>query len=438
MSKLSRLHRPEQPQTRRLAAVAFLDVVGFSRHMAADEAGTHEAWLALQAIVIEPRIRKWGGRVVDKAGDSILAVFRSALGALEWALEVQAATERHSHMGDPLQLRIGLHLADIIDGRDGDAHGDGVNIASRLQNYADAAGIIVSRTVADEVRGKTDAVFTKLRRRRFKNIPRPIEAFRVSAGPRPKRPAWRRALPAVLCLGGGAAALAVVLLVPPDLLRGAAPRERAVQLTEQGQAIACREYPCPREWLAQRALFEQAIATDPSYAAPYAAAARTYTSFISSGLSVAEKDDLREAARLTTRAIALAPDQASAYMARGAVLGQNPEKLDDALSAYLRAFAIDPLLADAVANAGWTLILLGRPAEAEQHLEKALALAPQHFAAPAWLNEMGLAELFLDQYQSAADFFRRAIEMEAKNAVGADRQLKHKLNLAAALGPIIK
>jgi len=111
MSKLSRLPRPEQPQTRHLAAVAFLDVVGFSRHMAEDEAGTHEAWSALQAVVIEPRIGTWGGRVVNKAGDGILAVFRSALAALEWALDVQAAAGRHPRLGDPLQLRIGLHLA---------------------------------------------------------------------------------------------------------------------------------------------------------------------------------------------------------------------------------------------------------------------------------------------------------------------------------------
>ncbi len=429
------LHRKpsEHLLTRRLAAVAFLDVVGYSRLMAIDEEETLAAWSSLQVIVIEPRIRTWGGRIVDKAGDGIFTVFGSALDALDWALDVQAAVERHPFLGPPMRLRIGLHLTDIIDGPHGEAQGDGVNIAARLQNYAETGGVIVSRAIADEVRGKRDAIFTRLRRRRLKNIARPIHAFHVAAGPAPARPLWRRAIPVTLPLATAATVLSALLLFQPFAGWQGTPRERAERLTQQGLAIVCHEYPCPREWLDQRALFEQAIAVDPSFAVPYAKAALTFTNFIASGLSVAEKDDLREAARLTTRVIALAPDQAFAYMARGAVLRQDPDKLDDALTAYLRAFSIDPSLPQATANAGWLLILLGRPAEAEPYLQQALEMAPKHFYAPAWQNEIGLAELFLGRYESAVRWFQNAIEKEAKNAIGADRELKHKLNLAAAL-----
>jgi Tfp pilus assembly protein PilF len=212
-----------------------------------------------------------------------------------------------------------------------------------------------------------------------------------------------------------------------------APREEALRLLRLGRAVGCPEHPCPREWLAARALFERAIAADPDYAPPYAEAAFTYTNFVATGLSLNEKEDLRAAERLASRAAALAPDRAFAHEARGAVLRQDPDRLEDALSAYLRSLAIEPNQPSVRANIGWVLVLLGRPAEAESYLRAALAVAPDHGRAPAWLTYLGLAELFLDREGHGAANFRRAIAKQPPGAAVADVGLQRGLSLAAAL-----
>lgn len=131
--------------------------------------------------------------------------------------------------------------------------------------------------------------------------------------------------------------------------------------------------------------------------------------------------------------MALAPDQAFAHEARAAVLRQDPDKLEDALSAYIRALAIDPKLPSVRAYAGWMLVLLGRPAEGEPYLQTALAMAPHDLYASAWLNYLGLAELFLGRYDEASELFRRAIATQSHGATAADIELERNLNLAAAL-----
>lgn len=430
MNEMLRLDWTERPLRRRLAAIAFLDVVGYSRRMAVNEEETLHAWSTLRHTVIEPEVIAWRGRIVDRAGDGIFAEFGSALEALHWAVNVQNTGARHFHPGEPIKLRIALHLADVIDGPDGEVQGDGVNTAARLQTYAEAGGVIVSQAVVDAVQGKTDAVFADLGQLKLRNIARPVRAFRltVAPGPRSQELAWRRAGRAIVA----AASLSLVLLAPILDWRTSA-HEKAEHLLRQGLAIKCPSYPCAREWLDQRALFQQAIAVDPTFARPYAEAALTYTSFLASRLTTDAKEDFRIAAKLATQAVALAPDQAFAYNARGEVLRQDPEKLEDALTAYMRVLSIEPHQTTARANAGWLLLLLGRPAEAEVYVQAALDAEPASIRAPYWLNRMGLAELFLDHDGHGAEFFRRAIAqqsaVEAAAAVGVER----RINLAAAL-----
>ena len=430
MNELLRLDWTERPLRRRLAALAFLDVVGYARLMATDEEATLQAWAELRHAVIEPHVISWRGRIVDRAGDGIFAEFGSALEALHWAVNVQNAAERHVHPGEPIKLRIAVHLADVIDGPDGEVQGDGVNIAARLQTYADAGGVIVSQAVVDAVQGKTDAVFTDLGLLKLKNITQTVHAFRLSVAPvaRPTGPAWRR--PARMMLS--AAALLLVLLTPVLGWRTGA-REQAEVLLQRGLAISCPTFPCARQWLDKRALFEQAIAVDPTLARPYAEAAVIYANFLSSRLSTDTDADFRAAANLATRAVALAPDQAYSHNARAAVLRQNPDKLQEALTAYLRVLSIDPKHVYARANAGWMLLLLGRPAEAEPYVQAALDADPGNTSTAAWLNRMGLAELFLDRSGPAAEFFRQAITKQSAVDDMTDVGLERTINLAAAL-----
>jgi len=430
MNQILRSLQTERAVRRRLAAIAFLDVVGYSRLMAVNEDATLHAWSTLRHTVIEPRILAWRGRIVDRAGDGIFAEFGSALEALQWAQDVQNAAERHVHPGNPIKLRIAVHLADVIDGPDGEVQGDGVNAAARLQAYAEAGGVIVSQAVVDAVQGKTNAVFADLGLLHLRHIAYPVHAFLLSATPIsvPLTPGWHRMLRFVVGVA------AVLLLALSTIFHWyASPRQEAERLLHQGLAIRCPAFPCAQQWLDQRALFEQAIAADPSFARPYAEDALTYTRFVSSRLSVNVADDLRMAGRLATQAAALAPDQAFAYDARGEVLRQDPDRLEDALAAFLRVLSIDPNNTIARANAGWMLLLLGRPAEAEPYLRAALDAEPHHRSAPAWFNRLGLAELFLDRPGHGAEFFRRAIEQQSQTDAGSDVGLEREINLASAL-----
>ena len=430
MNELLRLDGTERPLRRRLAAIAFLDVVGYARMMALNEEGTLHAWSELRHSVIEPRVITWRGRIVDRAGDGIFAEFGSALEALHWAVDVQSAAERHHQDAEPIRVRIALHLADVIDGSDGEVQGDGVNTVARLQNHAEAGGVIVSQTVVDAVQGKTDAVFADLGLLNLRNLAFPIHAFRLSVAPASLVQAsrWRRLAPCMI----GAAAIVLVGLAPAVNWR-TAPREQAERLLQQSLAIKCPAFPCGREWLAQLGFFHQAIAADPTFARPYAEAAVTYANFVSSRLSVDPKEDLKNAAALATRAVALAPDQAFAHNARAAVLRQDPDRLEEALAALFRVLSIEPNRTVSRANAGWLLLLLGRPAEAEPYLQAALEAEPKNVSAPAWLNRMGLAELFLDREGHGAAFFQRAIAQQSDAEAMSDVGLERTINLAAAL-----
>jgi len=126
----------------RLAAILAADVVGYSRLMTADEQATVAALDAARAI-FRSRIESSQGRVIDMAGDSVLAVFDSATGAVSAAVAVQEALEaaaRTTSDDRRMRFRIGVHLGDVIEKADGTVYGDGVNIAARLEGLARPAG----------------------------------------------------------------------------------------------------------------------------------------------------------------------------------------------------------------------------------------------------------------------------------------------------------
>ncbi len=165
----------------RLAAILAADVAGYSRLMAADERATVAALDAARA-VFRSQIESNQGRVIDMAGDSVLAVFETAAGAVSSALAVQQELDAVSSAvpeNRRMHFRIGVHLGDIIEKSDGTVYGDGVNIAARLQALAEAGGITVSDAVQGAVRGKVSASFVDQGEQQVKNIPHPVRAFAV-------------------------------------------------------------------------------------------------------------------------------------------------------------------------------------------------------------------------------------------------------------------
>ena len=183
----------------RLIAILCADAAGFSRLMAGDEHATLAALDAAREL-FRGRIESNHGRVIDMAGDSILAVFETATGAVSAAIAIQQDLAQAENAGAPprrLPFRIGVHLGDVIEKQDGTVYGDGVNVAARLQALAEPGGIVVSDAVRGAVGSRVDARFADRGEQPLKNIARPIHAFAVHPGrARTRRRPLRRPVPA--------------------------------------------------------------------------------------------------------------------------------------------------------------------------------------------------------------------------------------------------
>ena len=167
----------------RLAAILAADVAGYSRLMGEDERATVAALDDCRALFHE-HVTAAGGRIVDTAGDSVLAVFDVATGAVEAAQGVQDALMARN---DPLpedrrmRFRIGIHLGEVLHKADGTIYGDGVNIAARLEGLAEPGGICVSDMVQGAARGRVAVSFDDLGEHDVKNIAEPVRAYAVLA-----------------------------------------------------------------------------------------------------------------------------------------------------------------------------------------------------------------------------------------------------------------
>ena len=168
----------------RLAAILAADVAGYSRLMTADDHATVAA-LDRARETFRARIASHQGRVIDMAGDSVLAVFDTAIGAVTAALAIQEDLEAAA-LSVPderrMRFRIGIHLGDVIEKADGTVYGDGVNIAARLESLARPGGITVSDAVRTLLRGRVAATFEDQGERAVKNIAEPVHAYAVHPG----------------------------------------------------------------------------------------------------------------------------------------------------------------------------------------------------------------------------------------------------------------
>lgn len=170
-------------ERRRLEAILAADAVGFSRLMALDEDATVAALDASRA-VFKSRIVANQGRTIDMAGDSVLAVFETAIGAVNAALEIQneLGSLANAMAADRrMRFRLGVHLGDVIEKPDGTVYGDGVNIAARLQALAEPGGVAVSGMVQEAVRDRISATFEDQGEHAVKNIARPVRVYWVNS-----------------------------------------------------------------------------------------------------------------------------------------------------------------------------------------------------------------------------------------------------------------
>ena len=172
------------PDPRRLIAVVYADVVGYSRLIGLDDLGTLERLRELRGTIIDPALEEHGGRVVQTGGDSLLIVFNSIDAAVRFAVKLQQQipnADRDQPADRSIRYRIGINFGDAIaDGTD--LHGDAVNVAARLEAACPPGEICVSRAVRDHVHGRLNLEFRHLGELHLKNIARPVEAFVLTLG----------------------------------------------------------------------------------------------------------------------------------------------------------------------------------------------------------------------------------------------------------------
>ena len=172
----------DEHQSRKLAAILAADIAGYSALMGADEARTVRDLKGHQAVVL-PMVGRFSGRIIDTAGDGILAEFASVVSAVECAIALQKImAERNSAVaqGRRMQFRIGVNLGDVIYDK-ARIYGDGVNVAARLEGIAEPGGICLSEDAYRQVRGKLDIPIVDAGEQNLKNIANPIRVYRIEA-----------------------------------------------------------------------------------------------------------------------------------------------------------------------------------------------------------------------------------------------------------------
>ena len=162
--------------SRRLSAVLAADIAGYTRLMEEDTEGTVAAWHAARSDVIDPTIAQYAGRIVKHTGDGFLAEFSTAQDAVRCAIDMQDGLAAST-----LGFRMGVNLGDIIDDGE-DIHGEGVNVAARLEGLADPGGIYISGMVFDAIRNRIEADFQDMGEQSVKHVSAPVRVYRIDAG----------------------------------------------------------------------------------------------------------------------------------------------------------------------------------------------------------------------------------------------------------------
>jgi adenylate cyclase len=240
-------------ETRKLAAILAADVAGYSKLAAADEERTFARLRALRSDLFDPTIALHHGRVVKRTGDGVLIEFRSVVDAVRCAIEVQnGMVERNAGLPPErrIELRVGIHLGDVVEESDGDLMGDGVNIAARLEGIAKPGAICLSEDAYRQVKSRLDLAVNDLGATQLKNITKPVRVYSLEVRkPAPGKPmkftapaAWLRST-AARWAGTLLVALAAIGIVTWQLVErfGMPARESgsvSVEAQRRGPAIA--------------------------------------------------------------------------------------------------------------------------------------------------------------------------------------------------------
>ncbi|MCH2446993.1 MAG: adenylate/guanylate cyclase domain-containing protein, partial [Candidatus Marinimicrobia bacterium] len=170
----------QENSVRRLAAIMFTDMVNYSKLMQQDEAGTLKL-LEDQQGIVNTILKDHGGLQIKTIGDAFFSQFDSVLVALNCGIKIQETLREFNatrNVSQKINIRIGIHLGDV-EIKDDDAYGDGVNIASRIEPFADAGGICITEDVYHQVMNKTDLNFRPLGKKELKNISYSPEVYKV-------------------------------------------------------------------------------------------------------------------------------------------------------------------------------------------------------------------------------------------------------------------
>jgi TolB-like protein/class 3 adenylate cyclase/Tfp pilus assembly protein PilF len=353
---------------RKLAAIMFTDMVGFSALAQRNEA------LALELLeehrrIVRDVLPRHGGREVKTAGDGFLIEFPSALAAVQAAVAIQDAFHAQNQVSPPerqVRIRIGIHVGDVVVS-EGDIHGDGVNIAARIEPLAPPGGICVSNAVFEQVRNKLEQPIAALGPAELKNIELPVVVHRVlmpwENGParlgRPRRQAgvrgWKVAAAVVLAL-----AALLDLWQPWKKPQAISPLARpasteAQRLTQQARALIDDNPLALREnYRLAEELGRRAVQLDPTDGEAWATLARATVELLTGRYDTSTA--LRESARSQVdRALSLAPDSAEAGLAMAdyLVFSQQQAVAEKRLRALLVHFPSDRRVVKLLAESVW-------------------------------------------------------------------------------------
>ena len=454
-----------------LAAILSADIVGYTRLMARDEEGTHAQERRIRHDIINPAIARHQGRVVKHTGDGFLAVFNSPIDAVRCAIAMQEQIKLSNAALPPeqaIEFRMGINVGDVIVEPE-DVFGDGVNVAARLQSIAEAGGIFVSGIVHAHLERKLDCAWAPLGKRKLKNIPDPLEVYRLlphSADAAPLGWRWPSQLGKGAKVGGIAiaallAAVASATIFATQLERVAAhpaqwslqsrqsvpvQREEAdaskdadkrfvqellnvIRTPELGDdeilkrvqlslmRSSNREQPPAASW---------SVAQDPDlkgHERPQSVASRAEPGKTATSGKRCDRTALADAPRDD-------PQDGGALLRRGqlhAVAGE----YDCAIEDFDKVLQFNPGNATALNNRCWSRAIVGRLNEALADCDEALRLRPDFSGA---LDSRGLVRLKLRHFEQAIADYDGALRRNAKQAESWYGRGIAKLRLKDAVG----
>ena len=387
----------ERTEQRKLAAIMFTDIVGYSALAQKNEAFALKL-LEEHRQLLRPLFRKHQGTEIKTIGDAFLVEFTSTLEAIRCAAEIQEALKDYdaaaSGQSVKIQIRIGLHMGDVVY-RENDVFGDGVNIASRIEPLAKPGGICLSQQVYDQVHNKFTGKFIKLGAVTLKNIQTPLNVYRLLLPWEKGRSAFANQLAFRVRQKKTRTTVTAVLVLVFLLMAGwqiylkGQPDARA--LFQEAKVLAAHS----SSHLEGRvnnpkviALLEKAVKADPDFAEAYAELALAYV--IRLFLYAPEEKELEAKAYLAVeRALSLKPKLPVAYLARGRLKWTpfNHFPHEDAINDFKHALALDPNLDEAHHYLGLVFVHIGLIEEARAEFKAAIALNPSNNGAQYRLGE---------------------------------------------------